>query len=240
MSNEYELVDGSPRYGSRSEVLIPSQTAAPSTVRVEETAEAAALMGLDHLAAAIDRRLTSSWADRENPLITGLRKDHPAELAAARTLVKRHLGSQRQWRLKAQAVRDKQLAATLRRRRTSGSATEVLFLRLSLMIALFAPPVYIVATSRDDILTLVLTGIVCIGAAFIAGHVITVRSRVPVSPNIRGAWLNELREDVVNATLVAILQNKGVPLEATTAAAGMRGWQSFSTAAQAVDSLQSW
>ena len=237
MSNEYELVDGSPRYGSRSEVHFPSETARPSTVRVVETAEAAARMGLDHIAAAIDRRLTSSWADREHPLITGLRKDHPDELAAARALVKLHLGSQRQWRLKAQAVRDKQLAATLRRRRTSGSATEVLFLRLSLMTALLAPPVYIVATSRDDILTLVLTGIACIGAAFIAGHVITVRSRVPVAPNIRGAWLNELREDVVNATLVTILQNKGAPLEATRAAAGMRGWQSFSTAAKAVDTL---
>lgn len=47
--------------------------------------------------------------------------------------------------------------------------------------------------------------------AFVGGHFITVRSRVPVMPNIRGAWLNELRDDVVNATLVAILQKMALP-----------------------------
>jgi hypothetical protein len=30
-------------------------------------------------------------------------------------------------------------------------------------------------------------------------------------PNIRGAWLNQLREDVVNATLISILPTNGLP-----------------------------
>jgi hypothetical protein len=53
------------------------------------------------------------------------------------------------------------------------------------MAALIAPPAYVVATSREDILKLVLTGVVCITAALIGGHTITVRSRIPVMPNIR-------------------------------------------------------
>jgi hypothetical protein len=139
-------------------------------------------------------------------------------------LVKLHLGSQRQWRLKAQTIRDGYLAATTQRRRASGSAKEILFLRLGLMLALIAPPAFVVAASRDDIVKLVLTGVVCIAAAFIGGHFIAVRSRVPMMPNIRGAWLHELRDDVVNATLVAILQNKGVSLDRRTVTAGRRPW----------------
>jgi hypothetical protein len=237
MNNDYELVDGSPRYGSRSEDHTPAT--APATLgRAEEYAEAASRLGLDHLAAAIDRRLTASWADREDPLVAGLRKAHPEELAAARALVKLHLGSQRQWRLKAQAVRDKHLAATVRRRRAAGSAREIMFLRLGLMLALIAPPVYILTTSRDDILKLVLTGAACIAVAFIGGHFLTIRSRIPVMPNIKGAWLNELRDDVVNATLVAILLNKATVLDDKTVAAAEQGWNSIRSAAAAVESLQ--
>jgi hypothetical protein len=62
---------------------------------------------------------------------------------------------------------------------------------------------------------------------------------VPVMPNIRAPWLKELREDVVNATLVAILQNKGTPVDPGTAAAARRGWESMCTASKAADSLHS-
>jgi hypothetical protein len=238
MSKEYQLVDGSPRYGSRSESYTAEQASQTHRVQVEETVEAAARLGLDDMAAAMDRRLRSSWADKEDPLVAGLRTAHPAELAAARALVQLHLGSPRQWRLKAQAVRDRHLASTMRRRRAAGSTTEILLLRLGLMFALIAPPAYVVATSTD-MLTLVATGAVCFAAALIGGHFLTVRARVPVMPNIRAAWLNELREDIVNATLVSIVQNKGVTLDPRAAAAGSRGWQSIQVAAGAVKALHS-
>ncbi|WP_247046270.1 hypothetical protein [Arthrobacter rhizosphaerae] len=238
MNNEYELVDGTPRYGSRSGDHKPVAVVA-ALGRAEEYAEAASRLGLDHIAAAIDRRLTAPWADREDPLVAGLRKTHPDELAAAHALVKLHLGSQRQWRLKAQAIRDKHLDATMRRRRSAGVGREILFMRLGLMLALITPPAYVVATSQEDILKLLLTGAACIAAAFIGGHFITVRSRIPVMPNIKGAWLNELREDIVNATLVAVLRNKAAVVDGRTVAAAERGWKSIRSAAAAVESLQS-
>lgn len=239
MSNEYRLGDGTPRYGSRSESYAREEAAPAAALRVEEAAEGAARLGLDEMAAAIDRRLTSSWADNDNPLVRAMRAAHPEELAAARALVKLHLGSQRQWRLKAEAVRNKGLAATMRRRRSSGSAREVFALRAILMVGLIALPTYIVATDREDLLKLVLVGIGCVAVAMMGGHYITVHARVPVMPNIRAAWLAELRQDIVDATLVAILQNNGAGLDARTAAAGRRGWTSIQTAAKAMDALHS-
>ena len=159
-----------------------------------------ARLGLDDMAAAIARRLGSAWADTQDGALAALRQDNPEELAAARELVKLHLGSQRQWRLKAQAVRDQQLASLVARRKASGSAREIL-------------------------------------AALAGGHFLTIRARVPVMPVIRGPWLNELREDIVNATLVAILQNKGVALDARTVAAGRCGWESIQAASKAVAAL---
>jgi hypothetical protein len=77
MSNDYQMVDGSPRYGFRSEANTADQTAPGSSLRNEEPAEGAARLGLDHLAAAITRRLTSAWADKEHPLVAELRRGHP-------------------------------------------------------------------------------------------------------------------------------------------------------------------
>lgn len=240
MNSEYLLADGSPRYGSRTTDSSAGEPAVPQAnpgIRVEEAAEGAARLGLDDLAAAMDRRLASSWADAPDPLVDGLRKDHPEELIAARDLVKLHLGSHWQWLLKAQAVRDKRLEPVLRRRRASGSAREILALRLALMAALIALPAYLVATDRENLLKLVLVGVGCIVAALVCGHFITVHARVPVMPNLRSAWLAELRNDVVDATLVAILQNKGVELEPRVITAGQRGWKSIRTASRAVEAL---
>lgn len=233
MSNEYQLIDGTPRYGTRT-----GPDAAPSAApvtRVEATAEAAARLGLDHLAAAIDRRLRSAWADTADSRVAALRMAHPEELKAARALVRVHLGSQRRWAINAQTVRDRSLESTMARRRTSGSAREALVLRLGLLVALIAVPVYVVATSTD-LVKLIVTGLACLGVAMAGGHYITVRARVPVMPNIRRPWLAELREDIVNATLVDILANKG-DVEPATAAAARRGWVSITEAALLVDAL---
>lgn len=60
---------------------------------------------------------------------------------------------------------------------------------------------------------------------------------MPVLPHIRSAWLAELRGEVTNATLVAVLQNKGADLDRRTVAAGRLGWESMMKAAGAVDTL---
>lgn len=93
------------------------------------------------------------------------------------------------------------------------------------------------ATDQENYLKLLVTGIICFVAAMIGGHFLTIQARVPVMPNIRGPWLAELREDIVNATLVAILQNKGIVLGRRTVAAGRRGWESILAASKAVAAI---
>ena len=239
MSKEYQLADGSPRYGHRTGPPAGEQTAAAETALIEEVVDGAAKLSLDALAAATDRRMRSAWADKPDPVVEALREGNPEELAAARALVRLHLGSQREWRIKAQAFRDQKLAGTMARRKAAGRALEILALRLALMAALIAPPAFVVATSPDDMLRLLIVGAVCIAAALAGGHFLTCRARVPVMPNLRGPWLKELREDVVNATLAAILQNKGKSVDPRTAAAARRGWESIQAASRAVDSLHS-
>lgn len=118
--------------------------------------------------------------------------DHPEELAAAQVLVKLHLGSQRRWRLRAQAVRDRQLAGLVDCRRKAGSTRAILALRLGLMAALIARRAYIVFTDPDGYIKLLVTGVRCFVAVLGGGHVLTVLARIPVMPPIRGPWLNEL------------------------------------------------
>lgn len=237
MTNAYHLADGSPRYGSRNAETTDGPAAPAPVVRAEEIAEATARLGLDELAAAIDRRLTRPWADTPDPVVAGLRRKYPEELAASRALVRIHLGSQRQWRLKAQAVRDKQMAPTVARRKAAGSAREILTLRLGLLASLIAPPVFVVATDQDNIVKLIATGAVCFAAALAGGQALTLRARIPVMPAIRGLWLNELRNDVVNATLATILENKGIVLAPETAAAARCGWLSIQAAARSAQAL---
>lgn len=84
MSNEYQLADGSPRYGHRTGPTAGEQTATAETARIEKVAGGAAKLSLDVLAAAMDRRLRSDWADEPDPAVEALRDDNPEELAAAR------------------------------------------------------------------------------------------------------------------------------------------------------------
>ncbi|GGJ12449.1 hypothetical protein [Paenarthrobacter histidinolovorans] len=233
MRNDYHLPDGSPRYGNRTETIGERYPTSTVKIRVEEAAQGAARLSLDDMAAAIDRRLESAWADVTDPSVAELRQDNPEELAEARAIVSEHLGTQRQWRLKAQGIRDKRLAATIGRRRASGGARKILLLRAGLIIALIAPPAYIVATNQNDLVKLVVTGAICLAAAFAGGHYLTILARVPVMPTIRSRWLAEIREDIVNATLVAILLDKDAQVHDKTVAAARRGWESVQVAAKA-------
>lgn len=91
---------------------------------------------------------------------------------------------------------------------------------IRLIIALIAPPAYIVSANQNDLVKLVINGAVYLVAAFIVGHYLTVMARVPVMPTIRSPWLTEIRENLVASTLVAILLNKGISVQSTNVAAG--------------------
>jgi hypothetical protein len=58
-----------------------------------------------------------------------------------------------------------------------------------------------------------------------------------VHPPVRAGWVKELRQDVVDATLLAVLQNKRVAVDRQTAAAAARGWKHLSFVAGQLDRM---
>lgn len=73
--------------------------------------------------------------------------------------------------------------------------------------------------------------------AIVGGEAITARLRVPVAPRIRRLWLKELRGDITDATLLAVLAQKGIEVDPRTAEAAGRGWESIRYAAETIDRL---
>ncbi|MEZ2388851.1 hypothetical protein AB6813_04770 [bacterium RCC_150] len=236
---QYRLADGSPRYGIRRNAA-PSRKVSSLPGNAGDIGREAARLSLDHLEAAINHRLSSAWADQEDPLLVEFRNEHPEELKAARALVHEHLGSNRSWLRKAQAVRDRRLTSLARRRKASGHAAAAFVLRLVLIAGLLLPSIILVANGAP-LLNLVLTGVISLGAAYGAGHAITEWARVPVMPHIRPGWLKELRSDIVDAALLAIVQEKNVQekndVDSRTADAAVRGWKHLRFAATTVDIL---
>jgi hypothetical protein len=222
-----------PRYGIRTGSA--SAPAAPAG-RPELVAREAAGLGLHHLAAAMEHRITRAWADRPDPLLMQLRSDHPEDLAAAEVIVKAELGGRRSWLLKAQSAHNRYLAPVTARRRAAGLLPKALVLRLSL-IALLILPSLLMVVFEAPLAALVLTGAASVIAALVAGQAIHAWLRIPVQPAIRPRWLKEIRTDIVDATLLAILQGRGVDVDPQTALAAGRGWQHIRFVAAALDRI---
>jgi hypothetical protein len=230
----HQSVDEAPRYGIRTLVEpVPSgrRAAAPDHIAKE-----AARLGLHHLAAAIEHRLTRPWAGREDALLVRLRGDHPEALRAAEQIVRRELGSAKSWRMKASAVHRRYLGPAIARRRAAGLAGRAWAVRLALIV-LFILPSFLLVVGAAPLPALVLTGAASILAAFGCGRAVTVWLRLPVQPVIRRRWLQEFRRDIVDATLLALLQEKGAQVDQQAAEAAVRGWKHIRFVAAGLDRL---
>jgi hypothetical protein len=233
----YQLKDGSPRYGVRtahqdSEQLQPAiQRGNPEAIARE-----AGQLGLHHLAAAADHRLTRKWADGDDELLVRLREAHPAELQEAEQIVNAKLGNPKRWLLKARSNYTRGLAPVIARRQEAGMLSRAMFLRLFLIVLLIVPSVLAVSFSVP-LLYLVFIGIASILLALYLGGVVTEWLRLPVQPGIRSGWLKELRQDIVDATLLAVLEKKRALVDSQTSAAARRGWKHIRFVAAQVDRI---
>lgn len=220
----YENLDGSPRYGIRT--LEPTPSAAEPSSAASPIYIIRYAAGLDRiaLAAAIDSRLRQSWADEDDPLLVRLRADHRNELREARRFVKSVLGTNSKWLDTSAAHFYVNLAPVITRRRAAGRTASATVERLGLFVLLILPPLLLVIGGASLALLLA-SGIVSSILAVVLGETITARLRLPVAPVIRKPWLQELRRDIEDATLLALLQAKGIEVDPDTAKAAMRGWE---------------
>ncbi|MCG2624893.1 hypothetical protein LVY72_23670 [Arthrobacter sp. I2-34] len=236
ISPEYLLADGSPRYGVRRDGAEPPVIKArPADPRL--IARDAARLGLHHLAAAVDSRLTRSWADQDDPLLATLRARHAAELAEAESLVKAELGGRTAWLRRARANHGAFLAPAVGRRKADGRYGAAALQRAVLVLALTGAAGFVAVATHGDVLALLIAGLAVCGLAYLLGGMVTERLRLPVPARLRGIWLQEIRRDITDATLLAILRAKGADVDAPTARAAGRGWAHLQTVAATVDGI---
>jgi hypothetical protein len=239
ISPEYLLADGAPRYGVRTQEPAPAagMPALPADARL--VPRAAARLGLHHLAAAVDSRLTRSWADTDDPLLAALRARHRSELAEAEELVQAELGGRAAWLRRAAANHAAFLAPVAGRRKADGRHGAAALQRALLALVLTGVAGFVAIATDGNVLSLLVAGVLLSGLAYVLGSMVTVRLRLPVPVRLRGAWLQEIRRDITDATLLAVLRANGVDVDERTARATRRGWEHLQAVAAKVDGIPS-
>jgi hypothetical protein len=236
ISTEYLLADGSPRYGVRTAEAVPAAAPAlPSDPGL--VARAASRLGLHHLAAAADSRVTRRWADKDDPLLAALRAEHPAELAEAKGLVEAELGGRADWLRRARSNHNAFLAPVTGRRRAAGSHAAAMLQRAALALGLTGTAGFVAVSTQGNLLLLLATGVVVCGLAYVLGSMVTARLRLPVPARLFGRWLEEIRTDITDATLLALLQSRRIEVDDRTARAARRGWEHLQFVAAKVDEI---
>ncbi|MET4144202.1 hypothetical protein [Arthrobacter sp. UYCo732] len=225
-TSEYMLADGSPRYGIRTTGLVPTPVAAVTgLVRVGQTADAAALLDAAELKLALQHRFVLdrvNHADAE--IITHLRAEHPGELKEAESIVAERLGSPTVWMRGAKSAYAEARAEEAHNDgtlfRQLGAALKSLGLTVAMLVVIIgltvvqAPP---------------LTSLGIIVGMFLAARPIQKQVNRTINPGGISTRIDEedagiLWDDVVNATLVSVLQNKDIPVDRASTTAALRGW----------------
>ncbi|WP_155852653.1 hypothetical protein [Arthrobacter sp. H14] len=242
MGTSVGLSQGSPRYGIRTDEGTGSDRIGGTpaiAVGPEHVVRQASRLGLHHLAAAIDHRLTRTWADEDDPLTVRLRAEHPETLKEAAELVKSGLGTNMKWLKAVQDVHDSMLSPVTERRKRSGKIRSATWQRGALLVTLPAPAAFVMAAGFP-LEALVAVGVGSVLVAAVLGESITAGLRLPVVGKIRSTWLEEIRSDIVDATFLALLQRRNSAIDARTAKAAARGWHHIQFVASKVDETHSY
>ncbi|ACL41970.1 hypothetical protein Achl_4019 (plasmid) [Pseudarthrobacter chlorophenolicus A6] len=225
-NSEYMLADGSPRYGIRTTGLAQVSVAtAPSLIRVGQTADAAALLDAAELKLAVQHRFVlDKYNHADADIISGLRADHPEELEEAEAIVAKRLGSPVVWMRGAKTayteavIEEAQMDGTLMRQLAAS------LMSIGLTVAMMVIVIGLAAMKAPPLISLVIVTGIYLGTRPIQrklGRTVDP-GNLPTRIDREDARL--LWDDVVNATLVAILQSKDVPIDQGTVKAALRGW----------------
>jgi hypothetical protein len=225
-TSEYMVADGSPSYGIRTTCLVSSPAAAvPSLIRVGQAADAAAMLYAADVKLALQYSVVlDKFNHSDAEIISDLRAAHPEELKEAEAIVAKRLVSPAVWmRCPKSAytkavVEDAETNGTLVRQ--MGAALTPLGLSVAMLVIVIglaennAPP---------------LASVVIVLAMFIGAQPKQKKLSRTINPGgiptrIEKGDARILWGDVVNATLVFALQNKGIPVDRASITASLRGW----------------
>ena len=239
MANEnYEMADGSPRYGLRT-----SETSAMTPVRAAargsatRIVERAATFDAVQLRTAVDYRYTLERFEADATLIEALRACNPSELKEAENIVKHRLKSPSGWLRGAIRIHDEELVS-------SGTTDDINQLTryaagiASLLLTVVPLLVWIGAKAAklDDLTAIALLVVSMVGAMPFQKRLRRkMGGMLPM--RLDAIEMKMLWADVVNATLVAVMQENGKNADSATQMAACRGWNHTSYSAARVREL---
>jgi hypothetical protein len=221
---EYMLEDGSPRYGIRTTGLEEAEAPARPLATVAQTAEAAAQLDGPELKLASQHRYVLDKFSQDAWAISALRQAHPEELKLAEAAVETRLGSPTIWIRGAkkayveatldEAEKDGTLLSQLGNRLKSiGLSLGSLVIVIGMMVQQVPPPVFLGVNLA-----------LWLGLMPIRKKLGRASEHGTLPNNIGKDEARVFWDDVVNATFLVVLQNKGIQADQATAAALTRGW----------------
>jgi hypothetical protein len=224
-NTDYMLEDGSPRYGIRTTGLeAVAEAQSRPLVTVAQTADAAAQLDGAELKIAAQHRYVLDRFKQDAGMISSLRDSHPEELKLAEAAVEARLGSPRTWIFGA---RKAYIDTTIDDAAKSGTmVSQFAAMMMSLGISI-GSLVILIGMMVQSVPPLPFLG-VTLGLWLI---LIPVRRKLDRTAD-RSTLPHDVSkdealvfwDDVVNATFLAVLQNKGIAVDLATAAALTRGW----------------
>lgn len=235
---EYMMEDGSPRYGIRTTGLVAVSDAPPALADIGQTADAAAMLDAAELKLASQHRYILDTFSQDAGVISSLREAHPEELKLAEAAVESRLGSPKKWAFGAQrayidtTVDEAEKAGTLARQLvtmllSSGLAAAALILIVGMLVQNVPPLPFLAIVAGLWLLTWP-----------VRRRTERDLDRVTLPHDLSAAEARTFYDDVVNATFLVVLQNKGIPVDIATAASLTRGWKHTSYVASVAQDLR--
>lgn len=238
---EYILADGSPRYGVRTTGLVQTPAAAaPNLIRVGQTADAAALLDAAELKLAVQHRFVlDKFNHADAGIISGLRTDHPEDAKEAEGIVATRLGSPAAWMRGAKTAYTQAVIEEAQMDGTLVNQLAASLKSIGLTVAMLTVVFGLMATNAPPLLSL----LIVIGL-FLATRPLQRKLGRTVDPGNLPTRIDRedarlLWDDIVNATLVSVLQSKGVALDQGTLKAALRGWNHTRYVATVAQELRS-
>lgn len=238
-SPEYLLEDGSPRYGIRTAEYqeAPAAAAVRPDARVEQVAEAAALLDGAELRLAADHRHVLDRITGDAPLIQALREEYPEYLREAEAIVAERLGPPKAWAKDARTAFQKAVGEEAAMNGTLAARTPAMLGYLALQLGILT---LIVGMAVNEV------PLAYFLAIFVGLHFAlrptqrkltrTVMRGLPTRVGPEDA--RELWDAVVNATLLAVLAGKGITVDPATDRAARRGWNHLRYVASVAQDLR--
>ncbi|NMR31972.1 hypothetical protein [Crystallibacter degradans] len=234
---EYLLADGSPRYGIRTDDAPAPAVSKPVTGKLP--AEAAAGLHRQQLAMAAALRTVRFRSEDAEELVAKLRSEHPAEHVEALKAAVDHLGTPRKWARASLYRFTEQVTDSLMD--SPAGVSRFLIPAVAAVLFLLGIPALAIGlplAGYELSLTLpVLALYFFVGARFVGSMM--AKARYPERFKLNRYLAEDLYLDVVDATLVRILQDKGTEIDPVTERMANRGWRDIQAVAAKVEEIYS-